>query len=143
MARSSQIVGEAFERWICATSTLPVWFKIPSRRNARGQVLKGSVWLDFAGSTESGAFVTGDAKVTSTPSRVSASILEPSQRVHADAALTAQAIVAVIVGWPMGDTWEVAVIPWSVLRAGGVDATRWVAADWCEALRRMHGTTTE
>ena len=139
MARSSQIVGEAFERWLYATSSLPVLFKIPHERNRAGKDVR-SVWLDFAGSTLSGAFVTYDAKAMQTPSRVSPSILRPSQRIHADGALLATRRVAVVVGWPHGSAWEVAVIPWEVLRAGSVDPTLWIAQDWCKALEELdHG----
>lgn len=139
MGRCSQILGEAFERWLCATSSLPALFKIPHERNRAGKDVR-SVWLDFVGATESGAFVTYDAKAMQTPSRVSASILRPSQRIHADNALRATRRVAVVVGWPYGSAWQVAVIPWDVLRAGSVDPTQWIAQDWCKALEELdHG----
>jgi len=139
MGRSSQILGEALEQHLTATATLPVWIKVPTRRTTRGRAQAGSIWLDYVGCTESGLMVTGDAKVASPSSNASASILGPSQRIHADRAMSANALVVVLAGWPHGDGWQLAVIPWSRVILGVRPVSCYAVRDgetWCDAVRR-------
>jgi hypothetical protein len=75
------------------------------------------VWLDFFGIAPGGRAVTGDAKWVGARRHVTASLLKPSQRAHADLALEAGALVLVLVG----GLWGSACVLWSQLREARVE----------------------
>lgn len=120
--------GEAWERRVGSegVTALPVWVKVPNDRTVGGAQRGGSVWLDYMGCDERGRMVTGDAKWVGSKRHVTASILKPAQRVHADRALEAGAVVVVVVG----GLWGSACVSWAQLREGRVEfqeGSSWLA----------------
>jgi hypothetical protein len=131
MGKASELVGRAFEARLAKPSSIPVWFKVPTARDTRGKHLSPT-WLDYVGSLPGGRMITADAKWRATAQRCTAGVLEPHQRVYADSALAAGALVLVIVGWVANNEVRVSVVPWQEARAG-VDLVDWLTTDWSAA----------
>ena len=119
MSRSSERMGRAFEKRINAQlDAFPVLFKVPTARTVRGRPT-ARTWLDYAGCTDSGRFLTFDAKWIGAKERVQRSVLAKHQREWADAALEVGAHVYVYVGAFYDGSVREHAVPWAELREVG------------------------
>lgn len=127
MGRRSQRIGKRFEESIeLEDHGLPVLFKVPTERTKAGKETKKR-WLDFAGCTSGGRFVTFDAKWIGVTDRVQRSTLKPHQRAWADEALAAGGVVFVYVG-AVNEEGQLGryIVPWARLReVGSVMLAAW------------------
>lgn len=120
--RTSQRIGQRFEQSIeLEEHGWPVLFKVPTARTKGGRETR-KTWLDFVGMLPGGGgrLVTFDAKWIGLSEKVQRSVLSPSQREMADAALTAGALTFVYVG-AVGEDGRPGryVVPWEDLREVG------------------------
>jgi penicillin-binding protein-related factor A (putative recombinase) len=127
MGRRSQRIGKRFEESIeLEKHGLPVLFKVPTERTKAGKETKKR-WLDFAGCTSGGRFLTFDAKWIGVTDRVQRSTLKPHQRAWADEALAAGGVVFVYVG-AVNEEGQLGryIVPWARLReVGSVMLAAW------------------